>query len=88
MPDLLFIAGSVVVPLAFGMVPGFLPVGTHVALRWGGWLAVLGLAAWYGSAMNAAPEAYRTLAWATIAVSAALSFAVLAAETGLPRRRG
>lgn len=83
----LFNAGSVLVPIAFGLVPGFLPLGTHPALRWAAWVAVLGVAAWYGDAMTSAPAAYRWIAWGTIAASALLSFAVLAAETGLPRRR-
>ena len=78
-------AGTVLVPLVFGLVPAFLPVRTNAIIRWGLWLAVLGLAAWFGLAMNAAPESIRLVAWATIAVSAALSLVVLVAETGRPR---
>ena len=87
MTGTLFNAGSVLVPIAFGVVPGFLPVGIHPAIRWAAWLIVLAFAAWYGAAMAAAPASYRWIAWGTIAASALLSFAVLAAETGLPRRR-
>lgn len=83
----LFNAGSVLVPLAFGLVPGFLPAAVHPAVRWSAWIVVLGLAFWYGTAMAAAPSSYRLIAWGTIAASATLSFAVFAAETGLPRRR-
>ena len=82
----LFNAGSVLVPLAFGLVPAFLPAGTHPALRWGLWLIILALACWYGVAMADAPAAYRMLAWTTIGASAALSFIVLVAETGFARR--
>jgi len=88
MPEPLFMAGTVLVPLAFGLVPGFLPPGSHPAFRWGLWLAVLGLTGWYGVAMTDAPESIRLLAWATIAVSATLSLIVLMAETGRPRQAG
>ena len=86
MPDPLFMAGTVAVPLVFGLVPGFLPVRTHSAVRWGLWLAVMGMAGWYGLAMNDAPAAIRLLAWVTIGLSATLSLTVLVAETGRPRR--
>lgn len=56
------------------------------ALRWGLWLVLVGLAAWYGIAMGGAPAAYRLVAWATIALSAILSLVVLVTETGRPRR--
>ena len=82
----LFNAGSVLVPLAFGLVPAFLPSGTPAVLRWGLWLVILGLACWYGLAMADAPAAYRMLAWTTIGASAALSFVVLLAETGFAGR--
>lgn len=82
----LFLAGSVLVPLLFGLIPGFLPGGTNPAIRWILWLAVLGLAAWYGNAMAEAPASYRLLAWATITVSALLSLIVLIADLGRPRR--
>ena len=82
----LFYAGSVLVPLAFGLVPAFLPQRCPFLLRWGLWLAVLALTVWYGHMMDVAPETYRLLAWATIIVSAILSFIVLATDTGRPRQ--
>lgn len=83
----LFNAGSVLVPLLFGLVPAFLPPRTHAVVRWALWLALFGLAALYGRAMQAAPPSYRAVAWVTIAVSAGLSLLVLIAHTGEPRRR-
>ena len=82
----LFLAGSVLVPLIFGLIPGFLPTRSNPAIRWILWLAILGSAAWYGNAMAEAPAAYRMLAWSTIAISAALSLIVLVVEVGRPRR--
>jgi FtsH-binding integral membrane protein len=82
----LFFAGSVLVPLVFGLVPAFLPLRSPAALRWGLWLVLLGLAGWYGEAMRDAPAAYQFIAWTTIAISATLSLVVLIAETGRPRR--
>ena len=81
----LFLAGSVLVPLAFGLVPGFLPSRSTSVVRWILWLGVLGLATWYGYAMRDAPPTYRALAWGRIAVSASLSLVVLVFGTG--RRR-
>lgn len=82
----LFYAGSVLVPLVFGLVPAFLPAGSPAVLRWSLWLATLMAVCVYGFAMNDAPASFRMLAWAVIAVSAILSFIVLVAETGRPRR--
>jgi FtsH-binding integral membrane protein len=82
----LFYAGSVLVPLVFGLVPAFLPLRSPFVLGWGLWLAALGLTAWYGHEMDSAPAAYRMVAWATIIVSAVLSFIVLATDTGRPRQ--
>jgi FtsH-binding integral membrane protein len=82
----LFYAGSVLVPLVFGLVPAFLPLRSPFVLRWGLWLAALGLTAWYGHEMDAAPAAYRLVAWATVIASALLSFIVLATDTGWRRR--
>ena len=86
MIDNLLFAGPVLVPLVFGLVPAFLPTGASAPLRWGLWLALLVLAAWYGNAMQDAPDAYRLLAWASIAASAALSLIVLVFELGRPGR--
>ena len=87
MPDPLFIAGSVAVPLLFGLVPAFLPLRSPFVLRWALWLAALGLTAWYGVEMDSAPAAYRLVAWTTIIASAVLSFIVLATDTGRPQRQ-
>lgn len=87
MTDGLFLAGSVLVPLVFGLVPGCLPVRTHPAIRLSLWLAALGLAGWYGYEMSDAPASYRQIAWVSIGVSAILSLVVLVAETGIPRKR-
>ena len=82
MPDALFFAGSVLVPLVFGLIPAFLPVGAPQVVRWLAWLAALALTVWYGAAMRDAPDAFRLVAWGTIAASATLSLIVLVAETG------
>ena len=86
MAEGLFYAGSVLVPLVFGLVPAFLPQRSPFLLRWGLWLAALALTAGYGHMMDEAPATYRLLAWATIIISAILSFIVLAADTGRSRR--
>ena len=86
MTEILFLLSPVLVPLAFGLVPAFLPARSPPALRWGLWLVLLALAAWYGHAMRDAPDAFRMIAWSTVAASALLSLMVLVAETGRPRR--
>ena len=57
----LFLAGSVLVPLIFGLIPGFLPTRSNPAIRWILWLAILGSAAWYGNAMAEAPANHRRI---------------------------
>ncbi len=86
MPEFLFLLSPVLVPLAFGLVPAFLPPRANQMVRWGLWLVLLALAAWYLLAMRDAPEAFRIIAWLTVAASAILSLIVLVAETGRPRR--
>ena len=78
----LFYAGSVLIPLLFGLVPGFLPFGTAAVIRWLAWLAALGIASWYGHAMKVAPAAYQMMAWGSIAMSAGLSGILLVMQTG------
>ena len=85
MDEILFTAALVLVPLLFGLVPGFLPMRTPALVRWGLWLAVLALAIWYGLAMKDAAGAVWLVVWSTIAASAILSLLVLVAETGRPR---
>lgn len=86
MTDILFQLSPVLVPLAFGLVPAFLPPCASQLLRWGMWLVLLGLGAWYGLAMRDEPAAFRMIAWLTVAASALLSLIVLIAETGRPHR--
>lgn len=90
MHDALIVAGSVFIPLAFGLVPAFLPATVPALFRWTLWLAVLALTGWYVHLMRETPNPYPFLALVILLVSAGLSMVVLVVETGRyarPRRR-
>ena len=86
MTEALFVAASIFIPLVFGFVPAFLPVGVPVVIRWLLWLAVTAAIGWYVHLLRDAPSPYPELALAILLVSAVLSLVVLVVETGRPPR--
>ena len=74
-------AGAVLVPLGFGLVPAFLSRNVPIAVRWCLWLILLAASATFVSVTSSAPRPYDYLALASFCVSTALSFWVLMVET-------
>lgn len=87
MDDPLTIAGAVLVPLGFGLVPAFLPRSVPLFVRWAAWAAVLAAAAAYIAALAGAPPPFQPVATISAAVAALLSLLVLLAETRREARR-
>lgn len=83
----LFVAASVLIPLAFGLVPAFLPPRVPALARWSLWLVVLALTGWYVHLLRDAPSPYPLMALIFLIVSAALSLIVLVVETGRTAHR-
>jgi hypothetical protein len=84
MDDPLTIAGAVLVPLGFGLVPAFLPRSIPLFVRWALWAAVLAAAAAYVAVLAGTPPPFQIVALISAALAALLSMLVLLAET----RRG
>ena len=80
MPDLWVIAGLVLIPLTFGLVPAFLPLRVPLRARWASWLALLIVTAAYGYSLRGA-EPFNWLVLVSFSVSSLLSLYVLAVET-------
>ena len=78
-------AGAVLIPLAFGLVPAFLPRSVPIFIRWCLWLVLLAASATFVGAMRAAPPLLAWLAFGTFCASMLLSLWVLIVET---RRSG
>lgn len=81
MSEILLIAGSGLVPLAFGLVPGFLPPSVPLFVRWALWVAVLAATIAYIAILSAAPPPLQTVTFVSSSLAMALSLAVLVAET-------
>ena len=79
--DVLFIAASVLIPLAFGLVPAFLPQRAPPLVRWLAWLALVALLGWYVHELRGSVVPYPQLALIILIVSAGLSLIVLVVET-------
>ena len=86
MPDLWVIAGYILIPLVFGLVPGLLPRRVPLAVRWGLWLVLLVTWAAYAQALRAAPAPFPWLVLVPFWLSSLLSLLVLVAETRRERR--
>ncbi len=86
MDDALIIAGAVLVPLGFGLIPAFLPPAISLSLRWATWAVVLAAAAAYVATLERAPPPFQMVALATAGLAALLSLLVLLAETRRPGR--
>ena len=90
MVESLFVAASVFIPLAFGLVPGFLPPSVPAIGRWVSWLAVVVGTGWYVHLLRDAPSPFPLMALVFLVVSAGLSLVVLVVDTNrapAPRRR-
>lgn len=82
-----FLAGYLLMPLAFGLVPAFLPRRVPVAIRWGLWLALLAASAGYALMMKLASDPFIWLALGCFAASSVLSLVFLVAESDRAARR-
>jgi hypothetical protein len=83
----LYFAGYVLMPLGFGLVPGFLPRSVPLAARWTLWLALLALAAAYLAFLRGAAFPFPVIAFGVFLASALLSLSVLVAEARRGRRK-
>lgn len=81
MPDTWFIAGSILIPLGFGLIPGMLPRRVPLARRWALWLVLVGVATGYVASLRDASHSLPELALALLGLSSLLSLVVLLAET-------
>ena len=81
MDSLLIIAGAVLVPLGFGLVPAFLPRSVPLFVRWALWVAVLAVTAAYVAVLAGTPPPFQAVALISAALAAMLSMLVLLAET-------
>jgi hypothetical protein len=87
MPTGAFLAGYLLLPVAFGLVPAFLPRRVPPAARWGLWLLILLAGAAYVLAMKRENAPFVGLALACFAASSALSLIVLVLESRRTARR-
>ena len=76
-----FLAGYLLIPLGFGLVPAFLPRRVPIAARWGLWLALLAAGAGYALMMKGASDPFIWLALGCFAASSILSLIFLVAES-------
>ena len=81
MPGLPFIAGCILIPLAFGLIPAFLPPRVPTISRWILWLMLIALSGWFVLRMSERPHPLTLLALAIFCLSSLLSLYVLVAET-------
>lgn len=88
MDDLLFIAGAVLVPLGFGLIPAFLPRAMPMSVRWALWATVLAATIVYVAVLAGAPPPFQPVALVSAVLAALLSLTVLLAETRRAGRNG
>ena len=82
-----FLAGYLLLPIAFGLVPAFLPRRIPPATRWGLWFIILLAGVAYMLAMKREGEPFVWLALGGFAASSVLSLSVLLAESRRAARR-
>ncbi len=87
MPTGAFLAGYLLLPIAFGLVPAFLPRRIRPVARWGLWLAILLAGASYVLLMKRENAPFVGLALGCFAASSALSLFVLVVEGRRAARR-
>ncbi len=87
MADIWVIAGYVLIPLGFGLVPGLLPRRVPSTVRWTLWLMLLALSAAYVSTLHEAPDPYPWLALVPFWLSSLLSLSILIADARRASRR-
>ena len=85
MPDTWVIAGYVLIPFAFGLVPGLLPRRLPQGIRWTLWLALLAMSAAYVGSLQGEPDPFQWLALVPFGLASLLSLILLLGET---RRAG
>jgi FtsH-binding integral membrane protein len=87
MPTGAFLAGYLLLPIAFGLVPAFLPRRVPVAARWRLWLAILVAGVGYALFMKRENEPFVWLALGGFTASSALSLFFLVLESHRAARR-
>ena len=87
MPDAWVIAGYVLIPLGFGLVPGLLPTRMPPTVRWSIWLALLAISAAYVASIKDRPEPFPWLVLVPFWLSSLLSLYLLIAEAGRVQSR-
>ena len=87
MPGISVIAGHVLIPLAFGLVPALLPSRMAVQQRWGIWLLLAIAGSAYAYWLQSAADPFPWLVIASFSLSSLLSLFVLVVAT-MRRRRG
>ncbi len=80
-----FIAGAILVPFGFGLVPAFLPRAVPVFVRWCLWLIVFAVSVTFAAAMQGAPQYFGWMALGSLCLSMLLSLWLLIVDT---RRAG
>ena len=82
MPDAWVIAGYILIPLGFGMIPALLPRRVPMTVRWILWLLLLATSAAYVHSLSDKPDPYSWLVLVPFWLSSLLSLYLLVAETG------
>ena len=85
MPDNWVIAGYVLIPFCFGLVPGLLPRRVSPAMRWVLWLGLLAASAVYVRSLQGEQDPFQWLALVPFGLASLLSLILLVADT---RRAG
>ena len=75
------LAGAVLIPLGFGLVPGFLPRSVPLFARWALWAVVLAATAAYVAVLADSPLPLQLVSLGSSVLAMMLSLAVLVAET-------
>jgi hypothetical protein len=86
MPDIWVIAGHILIPLAFGLVPALLPGRVPLRARWVLWVALLVGGGAFVAWLQDADDPFHWLGIASLALSSLLSFCVLVVERGRTQR--
>jgi len=81
MPDIWVMAGHILIPLLFGLIPGLLPMRVPLRTRWLLWLALIGGGGAFVIWLQEGADPFHWLGIATLALSGSLSLCVLLAES-------
>jgi Na+-transporting NADH:ubiquinone oxidoreductase subunit NqrB len=80
MPDIWVMAGHVLIPLVFGLIPACLPSRVPLRARWASWLALFAGGAVYVAWLQGAVDPFHWLGIASLALSSLLSLCMLVME--------